>query len=43
MSRAGYTAQGMQDGSALIAGGFSSIDPLSGDISFLDTAELYNP
>ncbi len=41
--RAGYTAQNLQDGSALIVSGFSAINPLTIDITFPDTAEIYNP
>lgn len=41
--RAGYAAQGLHDGSALIVSGFSSINPLIGDVTFADTAEIYNP
>ena len=42
-ARAGYAAQSLQDGSALLVSGFSNINPLSGPITFADTAELYNP
>jgi hypothetical protein len=41
--RAGYAAQSLHDGSALIVSGFSNINPLIGDIRFIDTAEIYNP
>ena len=41
--RAGYAAQSLQDGSALIVSGFSNINPSTGPITFADTAELYNP
>ena len=42
-ARAGYAAQSLQDGSALLVSGFSNINPLSGPITFADTAEIYNP
>ncbi len=41
--RGGYAAQSLQDGSALIVSGFSNINPLLGNIEFIDTAEIYNP
>ena len=41
--RAGYAAQSLQDGSALIVSGFSNLNALTGPITFADTAELYNP
>ncbi len=42
-ARAGYSAQTLPDGAALIAGGFSALDMSAGTISFVDTAEIYNP
>ncbi len=42
-ARAGYAAQGLQNGSALVVSGFSNINPSAGDMVFLDSAELYNP
>ncbi len=42
-ARAGYAAQSLKDGSALIVSGFSNLNPLSGNITFADTAEIYNP
>jgi len=41
--RAGYAAQGLPDGSALLISGFININPLKGNIRFTDTAEIYNP
>ncbi len=42
-ARAGYAAQSLQDGSALIVSGFLNINSLTGPITFADTAEIYNP
>lgn len=41
--RAGYASQSLSDGSALIVSGFSNINPLNENISFVETAEIYNP
>ncbi len=41
--RAGYAAQGLENGAALVVSGFSNINPLAGTIAIQDTAELYNP
>ncbi len=42
-ARAGYAAQSLRSGAALLVSGFSNINPLTGDIAFHDTAELFNP
>jgi len=41
--RAGYAVQRLTNGSALFVSGFSTINPLTGAIRFIDTAEIYNP
>ncbi|MGC8685221.1 MAG: kelch repeat-containing protein [bacterium] len=41
--RAGYAAQSLLNGSALLISGFININPLKGSITFADTAEIYNP